>query len=361
MPFELAAYAPERLAGLATGAGVTVAVLDSGVDVRHPQLRGRVVAGRDLLRGDSDGRRDCVGHGTAVASVIAAGPAAGTGFRGLAPGVTVLPVRVSEQSAGRPEVRGSAEQFARAISWAARRAQVINISLVMTEDDVRVRRAVRAAVASGVVVVAAAGNAGGERGGNPVPYPAAYPGVIGVGAVSADGVRAPYSQRGPYVDLVAFGDGVTVAAVGGGHRLGQGTSYAVPYVAATAALLRQRFPRAGAEEIGRRLMVSADPAPAGERSDEYGHGLLNPYRALTEALPVSRPPSVRAAVPVAVDAGVGQRRDQARVRALWFAVLVVGFAVAAGALAVAVVRGRRRGWAPGITGGSKINNRVGGA
>ncbi|WP_328473844.1 S8 family serine peptidase [Actinoplanes sp. NBC_00393] len=345
-PLEIAAYAPQRLAPLATGAGVRVAVLDSGVDARHPQLRGRVAAGRDLLRRDSDGRRDCVGHGTGVASVIAAVPAAGTGFRGLAPGATIVPVRVSEQSelGGRAVgARGSAAQFAAAISWAARHAQVINISLVMTEDDVRVRRAVAAAVKAGVIVVAAAGNAGRAQDGNPVPFPASYPGVIGVGAVRADGVRAEYSQRGPYVDVVAFGDGVTVAAAGRGHRTGQGTSYAVPYVAATVALLKQRFPKAGAAEITRRLLASADPAPT-ESRDEYGHGLLNPYRALTEALPGAGTALAEAgpAPQPTVDAvAVAQRRGAARDRAFWFAAAVLGLLAVGGAAAAAISRARR--------------------
>ncbi|MBG0565888.1 type VII secretion-associated serine protease mycosin [Actinoplanes aureus] len=351
VPFEVAAYAPGRLSGLATGAGVRVAVLDSGVDPRHPHLRGRVAAGRDLLRGGVDGRRDCVGHGTGVASVIAGRPVAGSGFRGLAPDVTIVPVRVSEQSdAGGAVVgsRGSAAQFAEAIEWAAGRAQVINISLVMTEDDVRVRRAVAAAVGAGVVVVAAAGNAGRVGDGNPVPFPAAYPGVIGVGAVTAEGRRADYSQWGPWVDLVAFGDGVTVAAPGGGHRAARGTSFAAPYVAATAALLRQRFPRADPAEIGRRLVASADPSPAGSRSDEYGFGLLNPYRALTGALPAAATGSPAAATPAPVRDAVAlaQRRGQARVRAFWFAGAVFGVLGCAGVVAAVAGRGRRRGWRP---------------
>src|SRR3954465_14524340 len=83
-PVEDQLYGPARLAPLATGAGVRVAVIDSGVDAANPQWHGRVAAGKDLLRGDSDGRQDCAGHGTGVAGIIAAGPAAGVPFRGLA-------------------------------------------------------------------------------------------------------------------------------------------------------------------------------------------------------------------------------------------------------------------------------------
>ena len=349
-PYEARLYDPARLAPLATGAGVRVAVLDSGVDAGHPQLRGAVAPGRDLLRGGSDGRQDCVGHGTAVAGLIAARPAGGVPVRGLAPGATIVPVRVTE----RQQIGGADAgpgDFARAIDWAAdpRRggARVLNLSVTMTGDDPRVRRAVARAVAAGVVVVAAAGNDDGE--GGPGSYPAAYPGVIGVGAVTADGVRAPFSRRGGHVDLVAAGAAVTAPAPSGGHVAVSGTSYAAPFVAATAALLLQRFGDLGPERVRQRLVATADPAPGGGRSDEYGHGLLNPYRALTETLgggvAAAAAPVTRAAVdPAAVAAA--QRRVRARDRALLVAAAGAAVAVLAVLGAGVLRRGRRRGWRP---------------
>jgi type VII secretion-associated serine protease mycosin len=354
-PFEARLYDVSSLAALATGAGVRVAVVDSGVDAGHPQLRGRVAAGRDFLRG-ADAREDCVGHGTSVASVIAAEPVDGTGFQGLAPGATIVPVRISEQEQIDGEAvgeQGSPADFARAIGWAADPsggdAQVINLSLVMSADDDRVRRAVADAVAAGVVVVAAVGNGGGPDDGNPTPYPAAYPDVIGVGAVAADGTRAEFSQHGPYVDLVAPGFGVTVAVPGSGHDAVDGTSYAAPFVAASAALVLQRFPRASPEQVARRLFATADPAPGGARSDGYGYGVVNPYRALTETLGVSRGRSPAPAVvftddPAAVAARV--RRDSAQRRALVVAAAGVSLVVLV-VLAAGVWRGgRRRRWRP---------------
>ncbi|SFF34599.1 type VII secretion-associated serine protease mycosin [Actinoplanes philippinensis] len=344
VPGELRAYSPERLAGLATGAGVRVAVIDSGVDVRHPQLTGRVAAGRDLLHGAPDGRRDCVGHGTAVAGIIAGLPDGGTGVRGLAPGATIIPVRVTEDTDTRgqqqiPRSRSSADTFAEAIRWAAgpAGADVINISLVMDEPDPAVRDAIAAAVRTGAVVVAAAGNGGADA---PVAYPAGFPGVVGVGAVTADGVLADYSQPGTQVDIAAFGDQVTVLSPVRGHRAVQGTSFAAPFVSATAALLRERYPADSAEEIVDRLLRSADPAPGGARSARYGVGLLNPYRALTEAAG-----PVVAAVPegpVAPVAAPG--RDTAWQRAGVFTAGGAALAVLAGLVAVVVSRGRRRGW-----------------
>jgi subtilisin family serine protease len=262
-----------------------------------------------------------------------------------------VPVRISEQekidgrAAGEP---GSPAAFARAIGWAADPrgggAQVINLSLVMTVDDARVRRAVAAAVAGGVVIVAAAGN--DARQGGARPCPASYPGVIGVGALGADGLRAPFSQRGDYVDIVAAGDRITVAAPGGGHTTGLGTSYAVPFVAATAALIRQRFPGLSPARVERRLTATADPAPGGGHRDEYGYGLLNPYRAVTETLGPDQPPAAR---PVVGQTG-GPAAAAVRAHAVNLGLIVAGIgagaAALAGLLAAVMRRGRRRGWRP---------------
>jgi type VII secretion-associated serine protease mycosin len=353
-PAEAQVYAPQRLAQFATGRGVRVAVIDSGVDFEHPQLADRVARGADFLRDDDSGRQDCVGHGTAVASLIAARPSPRTGFQGLAPDAIVVPIRISEQLQIDGKAfgeRGEPAQFAAAIDFAVEQgnAQVINLSLVMTEDNDLVRRAVERALEAGVVVVAAAGNNGDARGGNPTPYPAAYDGVIGVGAVTAAGVHAGYSQRGDYVDLVAIGDGVTVAARGAGNRVEQGTSFATPFVAATAALILQRFGDLSPAQVAQRLTATADPAPGGPGSAEYGAGLLNPYRAVTEVLgPGTRAPAV-AAVVSGEDPALAardERRARSRDRAVLFAAVGTGLVLLVGAGALIVRRGRRRGWEP---------------
>jgi membrane-anchored mycosin MYCP len=358
VPVEDQVYAPKRLAPLATGAGVRVAVIDSGV-AGHPQLRGRVARGRDFLHANPDGRQDCLGHGTAVASIIAAAPADDTGFQGLAPGAIIVPVRISEQEEidGRTQgERGTPADFAAAIRWAVDQgdAQVINLSVVMTAPDSGVEAAVGHAIRSGVVVVAAAGNHATE--GNRTPYPAAYAGVIGVGAIDTAGVRASFSQHGPYVDLVAAGAPVTAAAPGSGHVGNeQGTSFAAPFVSATAALIKERFPDATPAEVARRLTATADPAPGGRHSDDYGFGLLNPYRALTEKLgPDTRPAAVPVVMHPADPAAVAlaARRAHARDMAMVFAAVGAGAALLIGAAVVVVRRGRRRGWRPGAPVGS---------
>ena len=137
-----------------------------------------------------------------------------------------------------------------------------------------------------------------------MPYPAAYDGVLGVGAIGPDGVRQDFSQVGPYVDIVAPGGDVTVAWPDGRYSVQSGTSYATPFVAATAALVRDYRPDLTAREVVRRIVATADPAPGGVRSRAYGSGVVNPYRAVTE--------TVAGAAAGAATAARGRRRSTRR-------------------------------------------------
>jgi membrane-anchored mycosin MYCP len=349
VPWPQMRYAPQRLETLANGVDVTVAVIDSGVDARHPQLAGRVLSGRDYLDG-RDAQVDCAGHGTAVASIIAARPQEGSGPRGLAPDATILPVRVSELEIIDGEQSGrtvTAAQFAKSIRWAVDRgADVLNLSVVLYRDDAVVRRAVAYAVANDVVVVAAAGNLH-ERG-DPVPYPAAYDGVIGVGSIGPDGNRSSFSQVGPYVDLVAPGGDVDAAAPVGGHQKTNGTSYAAPFVSATAALIREYRPDLSAAQIAARILATTDPAPGGERT-EYGAGVLNPFRAVTDTVAVTapRPASTLSRLPAdPATLAQAQRREKSRENSLRVATALGGLAGVAVLVSVVVPRGAGRRWRP---------------
>ena len=134
-----------------------------------------------------------------------------------------------------------------------------------------------------------------------------------------------------------------------GHTAGQGTSYAAPFVAATAALIEQRFPGSTPAQVARRLLATADPAPGGARSDEYGYGLLNPYRALTETLGPDRPAAPPAAVVHTEDPAVvalQARRAHAQRVALVAAGVGIGLVGVIALLAMVVRRGRGRGWRP---------------
>lgn len=348
-PWPQQRYAPSRLEPLATGAGVTVAVIDSGVDKTHPQMRGRVVAGRDYLDG-GNGTRDCQGHGTGVASIIAARQQDGIGFHGLAPDARIMPIRVSEQTIIEGEQSGrtvTAEQFASAIRWAVDHgADVINLSVVLYEDNPQVRSAIAHALDEDVVVVAAAGNL--HENGDPRPYPAAYEGVIGVGAVGQDGTVAGFSQRGDYVDLVAPGSKVLVAVPERGHKEENGTSYAAPFVAATAALIREYWPDLTAAEVAARILATTDPAP-GNRAHDYGAGILNPYRAVTDTSAPARRQPAGGLPPEQIDPAEvarAERRSVAQERALWVAGGAGLVAALALLLAVVVPRGSRRRWRP---------------
>ena len=332
---------------LSTGTGVVVAVIDSGVDAVAPQLSGAVVKGADLL-GGGDGREDCKAHGTAVASIIAARPLAGAGLRGLAPGVTILPVRVSERtdpSAPAAGTGGVAELVAgiRSATVHQPKPAVINLSISTTTDNPSLRSAIADALAADIVVVAAAGNEHDH--GDPTPYPAAYDGVVGVGAIAPDSTRVASSQVGSYVDIVAPGTAVVGALPTGGYGVYEGTSFATPFVAATAALIRSRWPNLHQADVVRRLLATTDPAPGGHPSPEYGYGILDPRRALTDVvLAAGAAPS---AAPLPVFPPVPARPATPPSPALAVAAILVLAAAGVATVAAAVPAGRRRRWRPG--------------
>jgi type VII secretion-associated serine protease mycosin len=353
VPWPQRWLAADRLGSVSDGRGVVVAVIDSGVDARHPQLRGRVLPGRDFLdpAPGNDGRLDCVGHGTAVASIIAATRADGAGLRGIAPGAKILPVRVSEQQVIDGETSGrtvSPEQFAAAIRWAVDNgADILNLSVVLYKDIAAVREAIAYAVAQDVVVVAAVGNLHEQN--DPRPYPAAYDAVIGVGAIGQDGGRQPFSQVGTYVDIVAPGGAVTVAVPGRGHVVQNGTSYAAPFVSAAAALIRRVHSGDSQYMVRRRLEATADPAPDGRGSEAYGEGVVNPYRATVDLIGAGEPASGAPLPPEVEDiaAVAAQARSaRARERAIWLALAGSGVAGLAIVGSLVLPRGLRRRWRP---------------
>jgi membrane-anchored mycosin MYCP len=350
VPWHQARYGTDRLAGIADGSGVTVAVIDSGVDAGAPVLTGTVLRGRDLLDKTGTGQRDCVGHGTAVASIIAGAPVGGNPA-GLAPGARILPYRVSEQEIveGHPSGKpGTADDVAAAITDATNRgARVINLSLVLASDHDSVRAAVRYALAHDVVVVAAVGNGHQAGGVDPVPYPAGYPGVLGVGGIDESGQRVPSSAVGPYVDLVAPGRAVVAAAPGHGAARFDGTSFAAPFVSATAALIRQYRPALHADQVAARILATTDPAPGNRDSDEYGFGILDPYRAVTDQISVPLPAAVPSSPPRLVANAAGPPVRHGPAIALSLGVLMFAGLVAFGA---SVTRsGSRRHWRPDRT------------
>lgn len=285
-----------------TGAGVTVAVLDSGVS-RHPDLAGSFVKGVDLVDG-TDGRTDRNGHGTHVAGIIAMTANNSIGGAGLAPGVSIMPVIVADASGW---VRSA--DSARGIVWAVDHgADVLNMSYSGSASSVE-QKAIQYALSKGVVPVAAVGNAYVDNSGslyNPIQYPAAFPGVIGVGAVTRSMTRSSFSEVGKQVDLMApGGSGLFDSAKGiystyadGRYVRMPGTSMATPFAAATAALVIARE-QALAIDINTAdvlLSTATDMGPAG-RDDEFGFGFVNPVAALNLLASIAgtggQPPVIR--------------------------------------------------------------------
>jgi type VII secretion-associated serine protease mycosin len=264
-----------RVWPLSTGHNVTVAIVDSGVDAHHPDLIGRVLPGADFTGDAADGRVDLSAnaHGTSVAGIIAGTGAGPDGITGLAPDVAILPVRISDNLASDPT------QLAQGIDYANNHgAQVINVSFCASILNPQVRTAVEAAIQHDIVVVAAAGNDG--LAGNLPQYPAALPGVVAVAASDVHGNLWSKNESGPYLGLTAPGVDIYTTGLQGGHLRATGTSFAAPQVAATAALLRSRYPAETATQIISRLTSTAHPSGQG-RSAQWGFGIVDPYQALT--------------------------------------------------------------------------------
>ncbi|HEU5391604.1 MAG TPA: S8 family serine peptidase [Streptosporangiaceae bacterium] len=266
---------------LTRGAGVTVAVVDSGVDA-NPQFGDRVIRGPDLVAGTKKGippGADCVGHGTAVASIIAAAPMPGISFTGVAPAARILSVKISGTdtfpTAATPRGIMDAVQFG---------ADAINLSLSTPDDVPALRQAVAYALSHNVVVVAAVGNDIPQNGTGPF-YPAAYPGVLSVGAAGPGGTLAPFSDRRTPVGVIAPGVNVTSAYPGtfpDAYNPDQsGTSFAAAYVSGVVALVRAAHPRLNPAQVVARIEATA----RGSTGPGSGHGVIDPVRAVTADLP----------------------------------------------------------------------------
>ncbi|MBW6436334.1 S8 family serine peptidase [Actinoplanes hulinensis] len=338
-PWPRAMLALDTVRPFTRGGGTTVALLSTGVHAAHPQLRGRVLPGFDAVSGRGPADTDCTGTGTQIAGVIAAQGSTGNGVVGVAPDTRIQPVRVV------PDIPfGAVAQPAaltRGITWATDNgADVIVVATPLHTGDASLSRAVAAAVARGIVVVAAAGDLEASGGRSVPSFPAAYPDVLGVGAIGPDGGIWRNSPGGDFVDLVAPGVAVPTLQRGTGLVQVDGTAVAAGFVAGTVALARAKRGNLLTSEITRSLIAAASPTPAGP---QYGAGVVNPYAALTEQVvaPSHRAlPAVQPASPPET-AAERRRRDLALLGAGLVLILVVGVLLATAAL-------RRRGWRPGL-------------
>ena len=264
---------------LATGSDdVVLAVVDSGVDLEHPDLEGRLLPGHDFVN-DDDSPDDDFGHGTQIATIAAAATDNRTGMAGVAWRGKVLPVKVLDQ-----EGRGNDADIAAGIVWAADHgADVINLSFGAPHPSFTLTQAVNHARTRDVVIVSAAGN--GQTA-NP-DFPAALDGVVSVSGTDRNGYFAWFSNFGPTVDVAAPGMEVLAGSPGAYQRM-EGTSYAAPIVAGVAMLVRARFPGENADQVIERLRMGArDAGPLGI-DDYYGFGLIDALGALGGPSPAPR-------------------------------------------------------------------------
>jgi serine protease len=220
----------------ANGSGVTVAVIDSGVDATHEDLVGQVLPGLDLVDPEGDGDTDLVGHGTTVAAIIAGRSDDSAGVVGIAPKAKILPVRVLDEQ----NRYNDAMIVAKGVRWAVDHgARVINLSLGGNGSSAALGAALDYAFAKDVVVVACTGNTSASTS-SEVWYPAREPGVIAVAGMEKDSTQLwSGSITGAQTVVTAPATQIVGARPGGYWRV-QGTSFAAPMVSATAALIRSR-------------------------------------------------------------------------------------------------------------------------
>ncbi|RSN52310.1 type VII secretion-associated serine protease mycosin [Streptomyces sp. WAC 04229] len=360
-PWALQRVNLDELWAQSKGEGVQVAVIDTGVDVKNPQLTQAVDAskgqnylpskndkGEKIERGNANGTTDTVGHGTRVAGIIAARPAKDTGFVGLAPEATIIPIKQNDA-----EGNGTADTLAASIRHAVDvGADVINISqdtANAVKPDSTLKSAVDHALDQEVVVVASAGN-DGLGGEDRTTYPASYEGVLAVASSDRNNERAPFSQAGDFVGVAAPGVDMISTVPGGGHCSDNGTSFSAPYVAAVAALLKSGHPKWTAAQVIAQIEQTAERSIPGD-DRLVGWGVIDPVKALTDvdpAHPVESPTpeqaGTRAKAPEVAPLRLGETAEERNTR-LGTYVVVGGLVLAAGlgGTAVAVRDSRRRG------------------
>jgi membrane-anchored mycosin MYCP len=346
VPWAQQQLRPNRVWSLTRGAGQVVAVLDSGVSATAPALSGAVLRGSDVLTGGA-GDTDCTGHGTFVAGIIAARPTPGSGFAGLAPQATILPVTVV--GSGENDSVTSAA-LATGIRYAVNSgATIIDISTITTPGPAAALRAAVAYAAARNVVVIAPVSSGEQSEANELSYPACYPGVIAVSAVGSGDAPISAGTAGVGVDLAAPGyQVVSIGPRGRGELAGSGADLATGFVAGTAALVRSYYPRLSAAQVISRLEVTADSPGVALPDPQLGYGVVDPYTAVTTVLPQESgglPPAVPAYRPLRLPPPPVPDTWPTTAALIVSAIAAVGIAAAV-ALANIVRQGRRRRWLP---------------
>ncbi len=266
---------------LAHGIGVRIAVIDSGIDQRHPELAGSIAESFDAL-GSKEGPHV---HGTGVAGVIASHAR----LMGSAPAAKIIAIRAFAQASG--GAASSSYVILKALDYAVGHgAQIVNMSFAGPKDPL-IERSVAATAARGIAMVAAAGNAGAK---SPPLYPAANPNVIAVSATDAEDKLFSASNRGGYIALVAPGVDIFLPAPDDKYQMTSGTSFSAAYVSGLAALMLERSPALKVEELRAILMNTARDLGSPGRDDLFGAGEADAYTAVEAAIAAAPAPMAAA-------------------------------------------------------------------
>lgn len=281
------------------GAGVTVAILDSGVDATHPDLAGQVIAGWNSADSTTN-TTDISGHGTWVAGTAGAATNNSIGVAGVAGGIRIMPVRVTNSSDGSAYFSA----IASGLTWAADHgAQVANISYDMLTTSSSVSSAAQYMNSKGGVVVVAAGNTGTDRGYSDSPY------MISVSATDSSDVKASWSSFGYHVDVAAPGVSIWTTTKGGSYNAVNGTSFASPVTAGVVALMKAANPALSPATLEQILESTATDRGTAGWDTNYGYGRVNAAAAVQTAMQTqnidSQAPSVSITSPASSNTVAG--------------------------------------------------------
>ena len=261
---------------LAHGANVTIAVIDSGIDARHPELANAIVANFDAI----DSKEGPHAHGTGVAGAIVSHAR----LMGSAPAARILAIRAFSATPGGAE--STSFVVLKALDYAAANgAQIVNMSFAGPKDAL-VERGIAAVAARGIVMVAASGNAGAK---SPPLYPAADANVIAVSATDAHDRLFSASNRGSYIAVAAPGVDIFLPAPDGKYQMTSGTSFSAAFVSGVVALLLERNPALKPAEVRAIVIKTARDLGAPGRDDLFGAGEADAYAAVSAVAPAALP------------------------------------------------------------------------
>jgi len=246
------------------GDALLIGVLDTGVDAYHPDLEGKVI--------DDENNIDEIGHGTEVSGIIAAKTNNIEGIAGIAWNAKILSLKITNE-----EGVASVSTVVSALDKAYRNGvKIVQVSLSANIRSKILKGAIQEAQERGILII----SSGGNTGVNELRYPAAYSGVIGVGAISQDKDIEAYSTRGEHISLVAPGSFIYTTSNDSGYTEVTGSSFAAPQVTGAAALVWSVAPNLTNKEVREILINSAEDLGQAGRDNEYGYGLLNVEKAV---------------------------------------------------------------------------------